>query len=94
MASGKLDDVLRNYEHAHVREELGEWLHAGGKDKHVVCAKNQAFFKFKVHYTFKKGVIGEFEHSQTMEIPCFAIDHSSLAIERTLPNARQGKRNE
>lgn len=88
MASRKLDDLLRNYEHTHVREELGEWLKEGGKPKHVVCAKNHPFFKFKMHQTFKKGVLGNYEHTRAVEMPCFAIDQRSLMFgERTLPGA-------
>jgi hypothetical protein len=89
MASRKVDDLLRNYEHTHVREELGEWIKEGGKPKHTVCAKNESLFKFKMHQSFKKGVIGEYEHTRTVEMPCFAIEQRSLVTERTLPGAMQ-----
>ncbi|MGB1605048.1 MAG: hypothetical protein ACPIOQ_70595, partial [Promethearchaeia archaeon] len=53
----------------------------------IVCAKNNPFFNFKMYYSFKKGVVGEYEHSHTVEMPCFAIDQRSLVKHRTMAGA-------
>ena len=91
MAARKLDDLLRNYEHTHVIDELRSYLNDNSAERtHLINDANKRLFKFKMTQTVHSPPLPPLDNKpnlfRTVDVDGIVIDQAALE-HKYLPNA-------